>query len=153
VSLYTERYLLLTPADGQFAGRTEIGWAELADTEMCLLAPSMQNRRILDAHFAEAGVTVLPSIEADAVSVLYAHVGTRQWSTVIAHPWLHMFGVPPGTRVIPMARPSRSFQVGLVLADRDPEPMLARALLDVAVQVDLRSALADVLNRHLSAPH
>ena len=149
VSLYSERYLLLTPADGQFAGRSEVGWEELADTEMCLLAPSMQNRRILDAHFAEAGVTVLPSIEADAVSVLYAHVGTRQWSTVIAHPWLHMFGVPAGTRVIPMARPSRGFQVGLVLADRDPEPMLARALLDVAMQVDLRAALADVLNRHL----
>lgn len=152
VPLYAERYLLLTASDGKFAGRDEVGWAELADTEMCLLAPSMQNRRILDSHFAEAGVTVLPSIEADAVSVLYAHVGTRQWSTVIAHPWLYMFGVPAGMRVIPMARPSRTYQVGLVLADRDPEPMLARALLEVTREIDLRAALNDVVRTHLDPP-
>jgi len=152
LELYREQYLLLTTADSELAQLETVGWAAAAALPLCTLSTSMQNRRILDAHFAEAGVTVLPSIEADAVSVLYAHVGTRQWSTVIAHPWLHMFGVPAGTRVIPMARPSRSFQVGLVLADRDPEPMLARALLDVAMQEDLRAALADVMSRHLGGP-
>lgn len=149
VPLYRERYLLLTPDDGQFADRDEIDWAELAEIEMCLLAPTMQNRRILDRNLAEAGVTVQPSVEADAVSVLYAHVGTRRWSTVIAHAWLHMFGVPPGMRVIPMARPRRAHQVGLVLADRDPEPMLARALLDVVRELDVRAELNAVLRAHL----
>jgi len=149
VPLYVERYLLLAPADGKFAGRHEIGWAELAYTEMCLLSPSMQNRRILDSHFAEAGVTVQPSIEADTVSVLYAHVGTHRWSTVIAHAWLYMFGVPDGMRVIPLERPRRAYQVGLVLAERDPEPMLASALLKVAGEVDLRAELNAVLHRHL----
>ena len=149
VPLYAERYLLLTPADGDFAGRAEVGWAELADTEMCLLSPTMQNRRILDAHFASAGVTVLPSIEADTVSVLYGHVGTHKWSTVIAHAWLYMFGVPPGMRVIPLARPSRAHHVGLVLAARDPEPMLARGMLDIAREVDVRAELNAVLSRHL----
>jgi DNA-binding transcriptional LysR family regulator len=149
VPLYRERYLLLSPDDGQFADRDEIDWAELAEIEMCLLAPTMQNRRILDRNLAEAGVTVQPSVEADAVSVLYAHVGTRRWSTVIAHAWLHMFGVPPGMRVIPMARPRRAHQVGLVLADRDPEPMLARALLDVVRELDVRAELNAVLRAHL----
>lgn len=149
IPLYRERYLLLTPEDGPFAGRVEVGWADLADTEMCLLAPSMQNRRILDRNFAEAGASVLPSVEADAVSVLYAHVGTRRWSTVIAHAWLHMFGVPAGMRVIPMAAPPHSHRVGLVLADRDPEPMLARALLEVAAAVDVRAELNAVLRGHL----
>jgi DNA-binding transcriptional LysR family regulator len=150
VPLYAERYLLLTAADGEFAGRAEVGWAELADTEMCLLSPTMQNRRILDAHFAAAGVAVLPSIEADTVSVLYSHVGTHKWSTVIAHAWLYMFGVPPGMRVIPLARPNRAHHVGLVLAARDPEPMLARAMLDIAQEVDVRAELNAVLTRHLS---
>lgn len=149
VPLYRERYLLLTAADGPCAGRDSVGWAELAEMPVCLLPRGMQNRRILDRCFAEAGVEVLPSIEADAVSVLYAHVATRRWSTVIAHPWLHLFGVPAGLTVVPMERPRRTHHVGLVWADRDPEPMLARALLDVAGAVDMRSVLAAMVQAHL----
>jgi DNA-binding transcriptional LysR family regulator len=149
VPLYRERYLLLTPADGEFADRASVGWAELAKTPLAMLSPVMQNRRILDRNFTEAGVAVRPSIEADTVSVLYAHVATHRWSTVIAHAWLLVFGVPDGTRVVPMERPRRSYQVGLVLADRDPEPLMARALLDVAHRVDIHGDLDQLLRRHV----
>ena len=123
------------PAGRRAAGRS------LVDTPLCLLSPVMQNRRIIDRYFAEAGVTVTPSVEADTVSVLYAHVATHRWSTVIAHAWLHMFGVPDGMRVVPMAAPRRAHRVGLVLTEREPEPMLARALVDVARRLDLRAEL------------
>ena len=116
----------------------------------CLLLPAMQNRRILDRYFAEAGVTVRPSVEADAVSVLYAHVDAHRWSTVIAHAWLHMFGVPDGMRVVPMTDPGRSHQVGLVLADREPVSMLAQALVDVARTSDVRAALDALVRAHLA---
>lgn len=149
VSLYAERYLLLTPIDGPMAGREQVEWAELAEIPLCLLSPVMQNRRILDQHIAESGGTVTPSVEADTVSVLYAHVATRRWSTVIAHAWLHLFGVPEGMRVVPMARPRRAHHVGLVLAERDPEPMLARAFLTVATEVDLDGQLEDLFRHHV----
>ncbi|MGH3761684.1 LysR family transcriptional regulator [Actinophytocola sp.] len=149
VPLYRERYLLLTPADGRFANHETVGWEELADTPLCMLSPVMQNRRILDRNFAEAGVTVTPSVEADTVSAIYAHVITLRWSSVIAHAWLHVFGVPEGLRVVPLERPRRAYQVGLVLADRDPEPMLARALVDTAHQVDVQGELDALLQRHL----
>jgi len=150
VPLYRERYLLLTPADGRFAQHETVGWDELAETPLCMLSSEMQNRRILDRNFAEAGVTVTPSVEADTVSAIYAHVGTKRWSSVIAHAWLHVFGVPEGLRVVPLKRPRRAHQVGLVLADRDPEPMLARALLDTTHQVDLQAHLDSLLKRHLA---
>ena len=149
VPLYRERYLLLTPADGEFAERDSVGWAEAATTPLCLLSAVMQNRRILDRNFAEAGVTVTPSIESDTVSALYAHVATRRWSSVIAHAWLYLFGVPEGMRVIPLERPRRSHQIGLVLADRDPQPMLASALLDIAHRADLQTDLDLLLRRHI----
>jgi DNA-binding transcriptional LysR family regulator len=149
VALYRERYLLLTPADSEFAARDSVGWAELANTPLCLLSPIMQNRRILNSYFVDAGVTVAPSIETDTVSVLYAHVATHRWSTVIAHAWLQIFGVPEGMCVVPLERPERSYHVGLVLVERDPEPMMARALLDVALRVDVRGILAGLLRRHL----
>jgi DNA-binding transcriptional LysR family regulator len=149
VPLYRERYLLLTPVDGEFADRERVGWAEAAGTPLCLLTPTMQNRRILDRNFADAGVTVTPSIETDTVSALYAHVATRRWSSVIAHAWLYLFGVPEGMRVVPLERPRRSYDVGLVLADRDPGLILSRAFVDVAHRVDVRGTLDRLVRRHL----
>jgi DNA-binding transcriptional LysR family regulator len=147
--LYRERYLLLTPADGPFAEHRTVGWEELADVPLCLLSSVMQNRRILDRNLAEAGVTVTPSVETDTVSAIYAHVATKRWSSVIAHAWLHVFGVPEGLRIVPLERPRRAHQVGLVLADRDPEPMLARALVDATGQVDMQGELDALVQRHL----
>lgn len=149
VPLYRERFLLLTPADGPFGERDSVAWGELVDTPLCLLSSVMQNRRVLDRNFAEAGVTVTPSVEADTVSGIYGHVATGRWSSVIAHAWLHLFGVPDGLKVVPLDRPHATNQVGLVLADRDPEPMLARALLDAISRVDLQDKLDQLLTRYV----
>lgn len=141
VPLYPERYLLLTPEEGELAERDTIGWAALADQPLCLLPQTMQNRRILDRILAEAGVTVVPRLESDTLSVLFAHVKTHRWSTIIAEAWLQIFGVPAGMRAVPLERPRRGHVVGIVLADRDPPPMLARALLDITTGLDLSADL------------
>jgi DNA-binding transcriptional LysR family regulator len=150
--LYEERYLLLTPDDGELADRTVVRWAEVATLALCLLAPSMRNRRILDEIFAAAGAVVVPTIETDTVSALYAHVATHRWSSVIAHAWLYMFGVPDGMRVIRLENPAQTPRVGLVVADRTTEPVLASALLDVARAIDMRGALDRLLHGYLSGP-
>lgn len=149
VPLYRERYLFLTPDDGDLGARDVVSWAEAAAQPLCLLTPEMQNRRILDGFFAASGVTPQPSVETDTVSALYAHVGTHRWSSVIAHVWLSLFGVPSGMRVIALEGDALGPHVGLVLADRDPEPILAQALVDVARRVDLEASLADLLAGHL----
>lgn len=148
VPLYAERYLLLTAADSDLAHRDVVEWADLANVALCLLSPDMQNRRILDRLLAAAGVHAQPAIEADAISVLYAHVATRRWSTVIAHAWLHLFGVPEGLRAIPMATPPISHHVGLLLPDTDPQPILVQAFLDTATNVDLEAELGEILARY-----
>jgi DNA-binding transcriptional LysR family regulator len=141
IALYEERYLLLTPDDGKFADRAGVSWADVATLPLCLLAPRMRNRRILDELFATEGAVPVPAVETDTVGALYAHIATRQWSSVIAHAWLQTFGVPDGMRVIPMRGQPRSPRIGLVVAERDFEPSLVRALLDVAREVDLRGQL------------
>ncbi|MDP9844822.1 LysR family transcriptional regulator [Streptosporangium lutulentum] len=148
--LYEERYLLLTPDDGELADRTVVRWAEVAALPLCLLAPQMRNRRILDGIFLASGTTPVPAIETDTVSALYAHVATHRWSSVIAHAWLHMFGVPDGMRVVRMERPAHVPRVGLVIADRSPEPVLAQALLDVTRELDLRDELDRLVHQHLA---
>jgi DNA-binding transcriptional LysR family regulator len=150
--LYEERYLLLTPNDGKLADRTSVRWAEVATIPLCLLGRQMRNRRILDEIFAAAGAAVVPTIETDTVSALYAHVATHKWSSVIAHAWLHMFGVPEGMRVVRLESPALVPQIGLVVADHNPEPIVARALLDIARDVDVRGTLDHLLHRNLSSP-
>ncbi|GII26841.1 LysR family transcriptional regulator [Planotetraspora mira] len=148
--LYEERYLLLTPDDGTLAGRDVARWAEVAALPLCLLAPEMRNRRILDGIFRAAGAVAVPAIETDTVSALYAHVATHRWSSVIAHAWLYMFGVPDGMRVVRMEQPAQVPRVGLVVADRSPEPVLAGALLEITRGLDLRDTLDRLLRDHLA---
>ncbi|MCF6471825.1 LysR family transcriptional regulator [Nonomuraea sp. MG754425] len=148
--LYEERYLLLTPADGELADRRTARWAEVAALPLCLLAPEMRNRRILDANFRAAGAVAVPAIETDTVSALFAHVATQRWSSVIAHAWLHMFGVPDGMRVVRLERPAREPRVGLVVAGTGPESVLARAVLDIARDLDLREVFDRLTRAHLA---
>lgn len=147
--MYAERYLLLTPAESPLAHLDHVAWGELTDVPLCLLSPKMQNRRIFDRLFADAGVDVQPSIEADAISAIYAHVATRRWSTVIAHAWLHLFGIPDGLRAIPMEAPSVVNHVGLLMADTDMYPLVVQALLDIAKGLDIESELDGMLASHL----
>ncbi|RKR86080.1 DNA-binding transcriptional LysR family regulator [Micromonospora pisi] len=151
VPLYSERYVLLTPENGDFAGRTEVGWAEAARLPLCLLTPDMQNRRILDGLFHRAGVTVTPRMETNSVSTLCSHVRGGRWASVIPQAWLGLLGVPPGTRVLPLARPAATSTVGLVILDRDPPPLVVSALVHVAEELDLQRSLDNLVPVDLTA--
>ncbi|WP_049579538.1 LysR family transcriptional regulator [Streptomyces sp. SBT349] len=146
--LYRERYLLLTPDGGET--RSPASWAQVASLPLCLLSPQMRNRRIVDEYFAAEGVTATPSVETDSVAGLYAHLSGGRWSSVISHAWLHMFGVPEGMRVVPLECPAHGPRVGLVIADRSPESVLGRALLDVARQIRVHDTLNSLLDGHLA---
>ncbi|WP_411142684.1 LysR substrate-binding domain-containing protein [Streptomyces sp. x-80] len=149
IPLYEERYVLLTPDEGPLAGQRSARWAQAAALPLCLLSPRMRNRRIMDGCFAADGVAATPAVESDTVAGLYAHLADGNWSSVISHAWLHMFGVPEGMRVLPLDGPAHGPRVGLVLGDRDPESVLARELWETARQAGVRDTLDDVLRRHL----
>ncbi|MER7817361.1 LysR family transcriptional regulator substrate-binding protein [Streptomyces sp. NPDC096153] len=116
--MHRERSLLLIPRDGELATRTRATW-EVAGLPLCLFSPRMQDRRILDRNLADAGVRADASTETDTVSALCAHLATRRWSSVIAHVWLGLFGVPRGCVWCPWSAPPATIPWGLVLADRD----------------------------------
>ena len=104
VPLYRERYVLLCAVDGPFAGRSTVDWAEAATVPLCLLTPDMQNRRILNDNFAAAGAVASPTVETNSISTLCSHV-RRGWSSVMAHAWLSLFGVPEAMRAVPLVAP------------------------------------------------
>lgn len=144
--LYTERYLLVTQADGPLAGRSTLGWAEAASTAMCTLNRDMQNRRILDRTVAAAGAALRPIVEADTVGSLYTHVSTGRWSTIIPHAWLYAFGVPNGMCAVPLQPQPHTPPVGiLVRSDGHAVPIVAGALLESVQDLDVAATLDQAL--------
>ena len=126
--LYDERYLLLTAESEARAQPDEITWAEAAELPLCLLTGDMQNRRIVNSLFHEAGAEPEPTVETNSISTLFAHVRDGPWSSVMPHSWLHVFDVPAGMRAIPLIEPTATRTIGLVWLDREPVPVLASAL-------------------------
>jgi DNA-binding transcriptional LysR family regulator len=150
--LYRERYLLLTPAGKHLAGKTNVTWREAAQLPLCLLTPDMQNRRIINGLFAEGGGAPNVAVETDSVLSLVAHVRSGEWSSVLPHTFLTVLGAPgdgsQGLRAIPLVKPEAEQAIGLVVAEREPLPPLARALLDVTRQAEF----APLIERATSAP-
>jgi DNA-binding transcriptional LysR family regulator len=140
-ALYREQYVLLTEADGPLGSRDAVTWAEAAELQLCLLTGDMQNRRIIDSIFHEAGAEPRPTVETNSISTLIAHVRDGPWSSVMAHAWLRGSELPRGMKAIPLVQPATTRTIGLVWLDRDPEPLLARALIEVAGAVSVEAEL------------
>lgn len=129
VPLYSERYHLIVGASGPFADREEVTWSEVAQVPLCLLTPDMQNRRIIDRHLAAAGATVRPTLESNSMVVLFSHVRTGAWSSVMPLNLAAALDFAEPIRRIPIVAPAVSHMVGLVAARRDPHTPLVSALL------------------------
>jgi DNA-binding transcriptional LysR family regulator len=137
VPLYSERYQLITAAGNSLSDRKQVTWAEVAQLPLCLLTPDMQNRRIIDQHLAEAGTEVRPTLESNSMIVLFSHIRTGKWSSIMPLILAETFGFAEPIRAIPIVEPDASHLVGLVAAKREPHTPLVSALLDEAM------ALAD----------
>ena len=141
IPLYRERYFLFTPADGPLSGHTTISWQEAATLPLCLLTPDMQNRRILNALFAVAGVEPRAPIETNSVITLWSHLRIGSWSSILPQAFLHLFGVPEDLRAIPMENAGGAHTIGLAIPDREPLTPSARELAQLAAEIDVAAAL------------
>ena len=127
--LYRERQHLVTGAAGAFAGRAGVTWAEVAEIPLCLLTPDMQNRRIIDHHFAALGLTAAAKLESNSIMVLAAHVRTGRWSSVMPSILAEALGlVGSGIAMIPIVEPEIVHTIGLVTTARDLRSPLVEAL-------------------------
>ena len=132
VPLYAERYTLVTAEGTLYSDRDTVTWHEMANVRLCLLTPDMQNRRIINQHLEQAGVTVEPTLESNSMVVLLSHVSTGQWASIMPRNVAHSFGFAKEIRMIPIVEPEASHLVGLVATHREPFTPLVSALLHQA---------------------
>ncbi|MGH6726639.1 MAG: LysR family transcriptional regulator [Pseudolabrys sp.] len=132
VPLYRERYRLLTAADAPLGNRDSVTWAEVAQVPLCLLTPDMQNRRIIDRLLKSAGGESRPTLESDSMILLFSHVRTGRWASVMPARLAETLGLTETIRAIPITQPEAVQTIGLVVPAREPMMPVTAALVEAA---------------------
>jgi DNA-binding transcriptional LysR family regulator len=129
VPLYSEQYRLLTSSESPLGNRDKVTWAEVGKVPLCLLTPDMQNRRIIEQLLRQAGSDVAPTLESNSVVVLFAHVRTGKWASVMPAKLAEVLGLTEKVRAIPIVDPVVTHSIGLVVPHRNPLTPLINALV------------------------
>jgi DNA-binding transcriptional LysR family regulator len=129
VPLYLEQYRLLTSADSPLGDRDKVTWAEVGKIPLCLLTPDMQNRRIIDGLLHAAGTRPEPTLESNSMIVLFSHVRTGRWASVMPERLADTLGLTEKLRSIPIVDPEVVHQIGLLVPPREPMVPIVSALV------------------------
>jgi DNA-binding transcriptional LysR family regulator len=129
VPFYVEQYRLLTSQDSPLGERDRVTWAEVAKIPLCLLTPDMQNRRIIDGLLQAAGGRSEPTLGSNSMIVLFSHVRTGRWASVMPEKLADTLGLTERLRAIPIVEPEATHQIGLVVPPREPTMPLVAALV------------------------
>jgi DNA-binding transcriptional LysR family regulator len=130
VPLYQERYRLVTASDAPLGDRDSVTWSEVAQIPLCLLTPDMQNRRIIDRYLRSAGGEPAPTLESDSMILLFSHVRTGRWASVMPAKLAETLGLTEDVvRSIPIDGPDPYPTIGLVVPHREPTTPLTAALV------------------------
>src|SRR6266850_2164970 len=135
IPLYNESYRLLTSPDAMFGDRDSVTWKEVGQVPLCLLTPDMQNRRIIDRALRSVGAEATPSLTSNSLLVLYTHVKTGRWASVMPAKLAETLGLADTVRSIPIVDPLVNYSIGLVIPQRDPMTPLIAALVHIAREV------------------
>jgi DNA-binding transcriptional LysR family regulator len=140
LGLWRERYLVVGSPEQIGTNTTTMTWGAAASLPLCLLTPDMQNRRIMNDAFAQAGVVPQAMVETNSISTLVAHAGAGL-AAVIAHSWLHAIPLPPGLRAVPLVQPTVHHVVGLLAASGRQQTPIVVELMSLFEPLELEAEL------------
>jgi DNA-binding transcriptional LysR family regulator len=138
IPLYRERYRFVTSADAPLGDREHVTWAEVGKMPLCLLTTDMQNRRIIDQILRSNGIDAAPTLQSNSMVLLFSHVRTGRWASIMPAVLADNLGLTPAVRSIPIVDPDVSHVIGLVVPQREPMTPLVAALVAEAKKVASR---------------
>lgn len=142
IRIYDEHYVLLVAPESPLAKREQVTWAEAGQLPLCLLTPDMQNRRLINRHLEEAGVRQTPTLESNSMLILYAHVRSGEWASILPSRVAETLDRPSRLRSIPVVNPTVTHKLGLIVTKREPHSPLVAAFIAQAKRVS-SATLAD----------
>jgi DNA-binding transcriptional LysR family regulator len=141
--LGAERYRLLTHERNPLGDRSGVTWSDVGKIDLCLLTPDMQNRRIIEQLLRSAGAEPVPILESNSAILLFDHVKSGRWATVLPEKLARTLGVSPPLRAIPIVEPEAVYEIGLIWPQRDPTTPAVAALVAEARTLADAGAFAD----------
>lgn len=130
--LYHEHYALICPRDHPLAGREMVGWGELGNQRLCLLTPDMQNRRIINRNFMEAGVTPQALVESNSTIVMVTNVLHGPFVTILPEDIARFIAAGHDLALVPIERGGTGPAVGLIALHQEPQTPVLQALFKLA---------------------
>lgn len=129
--LYHERYMLLTPETLVEGDADTITWRDAAALPLTLLEPGMQNRRIIDRVFEDAGVQPRIMLETNGFvpAVVLAIEGLA--ASVVPEVILDSLGPVRGTVSLRLVEPQVEKAISLVTPARGRRVPVVEALREV----------------------
>jgi DNA-binding transcriptional LysR family regulator len=104
----------------------------------------MQNRRIIDAAFQQAGVTPRIAVETDSILAMYSHVCHGGLACIVPHSFLILFPQQRDLTAIPLDPPLYR-QIGLLALRRDPSPPLVQVFRSLVQQLDVQARIEQLI--------
>ena len=135
VPLYKESYCLLTAVGAPLGDRQRVTWAEVSQLPLCLLTPDLQTRRIIDGLLESGNGASRAALESDSMILLFAHVRTGQWASIMPAKIAETLGPDAAIRAIPIVKPAAVHTIGLVVPAREPMTPLNAALVAEARRI------------------
>ena len=130
--IYRESYSLICAEDHPLAGKTRLDWRDLGDLPLCLLTPDMQNRRIINRAFLDAGISPAVTITSNSTVVLINHVQLGGFATVLPRALGSFLAKGHALSQIPIGGQDDGPAVGLIAAYQDPQTPVLKALFQQA---------------------
>lgn len=129
--LYDESYVLMVPPALAPRRSGTATWREAAEVPLCLLSPNMRNRQIIDEIFANVGVSPQPVMETNAFVAALGQVASGALATIAPEYLADTLSIAEDAIRLPLTDPIATRPIGLVMAERNPEPPALRAFADV----------------------
>lgn len=117
---YTEHYFLVQKsAQPDARNRLKIGakitWQQASNLPLCLLTPDMHNRTIVDAAFAQAGVTAKPIIETNSLLTLALSVVAGEVCSILPGAMLDTVRGYAELEALPLESPLVATPIGFMM--------------------------------------
>ncbi|APX90302.1 LysR family transcriptional regulator [Brevirhabdus pacifica] len=116
--LYEETYVLVAPRSMAPRARGTATWAEAAALPLTLLVRDMQNRRILDRHFAEMNLHPQVLSENNAFTSSLVMVNEGFAATIVPQALIASLGEIQNAVALPLVEPELTKSICLVAAVR-----------------------------------
>ncbi len=136
--LYQERYVLVSGGNASLG--SVLSWQEAAALPLCLFSREMQNRRIIDQAFREAGVHPKVVQEGNTIELLVSPIRSGGMVGIMPASTLHALSQEAGLHVHAIV-PERRSLISLIRLRRDIQPPLTEAVWQRASRLDLQDLL------------